>query len=88
VRAGTDHIPETERVTIDEIAEAYEEQCAFVENHGGRVILMASRALARTAKSPDEYADVYSRILRQLNQPAILHWLGDMFDPKAHRLLG
>lgn len=80
--AGTDHIPAEQNVTLEEIAQAYEEQCGFVEKHGGRVILMASRALARTAKSADDYAKIYSRILRQLKQPAILHWLGDMFDPK------
>lgn len=80
--AGTDHLPENQSVTLEEISQAYEEQCAFVEKHGGRVILMASRALARTAKSVDDYAAIYSRILEQLRQPAILHWLGDMFDPK------
>ena len=80
--AGTDHLPEGQTVTLEEIAQAYEEQCAFVEKHDGRVILMASRALARTAKSVDDYAAIYSRILGQLRQPAILHWLGDMFDPK------
>ena len=30
---------------------------------GGRIILMASRALARAAKGPDDYARVYDRIL-------------------------
>lgn len=79
--AGTDHIPEGQTVTLEDIARAYEEQCAFVEKHGGRVILMASRALARTATSADDYAALYARILGQLRQPAILHWLGDMFDP-------
>jgi len=80
--AGTDHLPENQSVTLEDIAAAYEEQCGFVENQGGRVILMASRALARTAHSVDDYATIYSRILGQLRQPAILHWLGDMFDPK------
>jgi hypothetical protein len=42
---------------------------------------MASRALARTAKSPDDYAYVYAKVLSGLHQPAILHWLGPMFDP-------
>ncbi len=79
--AGTDQLSD-EPVTLNQIVAAYEEQCEWVERHGGRVILMASRALARTAKSPDDYAAVYSRILSQLRQPAILHWLGDMFDPK------
>jgi hypothetical protein len=78
--AGTDHLAGP--ATIDEIIEAYEEQCEWVERHGGRVILMASRALARAAKSRDDYAAVYARVLSQLKQPAILHWLGEMFDPQ------
>src|SRR5579863_10107362 len=79
--AGTDHLPEDRHCTLDEIVEAYQQQCEWAERHGGRVILMASRALARAASSPDEYIAVYSRVLSQLRQPAILHWLGDMFDP-------
>jgi hypothetical protein len=42
---------------------------------------MASRALVRAARSPDDYAAVYNRILEQVKEPAIIHWLGDMFDP-------
>jgi hypothetical protein len=45
------------------------------------VILMASRALAACARSPDDYARVYGRLLSQVREPVILHWLGDMFDP-------
>jgi hypothetical protein len=45
------------------------------------VILMASRLLARCAKTPEDYRRVYSRILPQLKRPAILHWLGEAFDP-------
>lgn len=42
---------------------------------------MASRALARAAKTPDDYLRVYGSILRQVERPVILHWLGEMFDP-------
>ena len=42
---------------------------------------MASRALARAAKTPPDYAKVYGRILRQVKEPVIIHWLGEMFDP-------
>ena len=49
---------------------------------------MASRALAKAARSPDDYAKVYGRILGQVKQPVIIHWLGDMFDPCPCRLLG
>ena len=67
---------------------AYEEQCAAIEKLGGRIILMASRALARRRASPDDYAKVYDRILGQVKEPVIIHWLGEMFDPGARRLLG
>ena len=80
--AGTDHIPDEQTVNLDEIQRAYEQQCEFIESRGGRVILMASRALARAAKSADDYVAVYARVLQQLQRPAILHWLGDRFDPK------
>ena len=79
--AGTDHLLPGPDVTIDAIIAAYEEQVGFVEAQGGRVILMASRALAASARSPDDYARVYGRILGQVRQPVIMHWLGEMFDP-------
>jgi hypothetical protein len=80
--AGTDHLAPAASVTLEDVEHAYEEQCAFVERNGGRVILMASRALARAARTPDDYLRVYGAILGQIRQPVILHWLGDMFDPQ------
>lgn len=79
--AGTDHLAPGPDVTVDDVIRAYEEQCEAVEATGSRVILMASRALAKAAKSPDDYARVYGRVLSGLSQPAVLHWLGEMFDP-------
>ena len=79
--AGTDQLVAAPGATLDDVVAAYEEQCAFIEDHGGRIILMASRALAACAAGPDDYARVYSRILSQVKRPVILHWLGDMFDP-------
>ncbi len=49
---------------------------------GGRIILMASRALVRAARGPDDYISVYSDVLDACDHPVILHWLGDMFDPQ------
>jgi Protein of unknown function (DUF993) len=79
--AGTDHLELGPDVTIDAIIRAYQEQIEFIEAHSGRIILMASRALAKVARGPDDYARVYDRILSQLEKPAIIHWLGEMFDP-------
>jgi hypothetical protein len=78
--AGTDHLPAGKH-SIENIIAAYEEQCDAIEKLGGRIILMASRALAASAKSPEDYAKVYDRILSQVKQPVIIHWLGEMFDP-------
>ena len=79
--AGTDHLAPGPDVTIDTIIRAYEEQIETVEAAGGRIILMASRALAAAAKGPDDYVKVYDRILRQVKEPVVIHWLGEMFDP-------
>ena len=79
--AGTDHLEPGARVTIADVEAAYEEQCAWIEGCGGRIILMASRALAACAKEPADYLKVYGRILSQVREPVIIHWLGDMFDP-------
>jgi len=78
--AGTDQL-EPGVHPLERIVAAYEEQCEAIEAAGGRVILMASRALAAAARSADDYARVYDRVLSQLREPAILHWLGEMFDP-------
>jgi Protein of unknown function (DUF993) len=79
--AGTDHLPPEKATGIDAVITAYEEQFAAIEGLGGRIIMMASRALARIARDPDDYGRVYDRILSQARQPVIIHWLGDMFDP-------
>ena len=79
--AGTDHLAPEAANGVDDVIRAYEEQIAAIEKVGGRIILMASRALARVGKSADDYAKVYDRILSQVREPVIIHWLGDMFDP-------
>jgi hypothetical protein len=79
--AGTDHLAPEDAKTLGDVIRAYEEQVAAVEKAGGRIILMASRALAKIARSPDDYAKVYDRVLSQVAEPVIIHWLGDMFDP-------
>jgi hypothetical protein len=78
---GTDHLSPDAARTPDDVIRAYEEQMSAIEALGGRLILMASRALARIARGPDDYARVYDRLLSSAREPVILHWLGDMFDP-------
>ncbi|MEV8560237.1 dihydrodipicolinate synthase family protein [Streptomyces sp. NPDC051917] len=75
---GTDQITGG---SLAEIRAAYEEQLAVVEESGAQPILMASRALAAAASGPEDYLEIYGRLLRQSAEPVILHWLGPMFDP-------
>jgi hypothetical protein len=77
----TDQLAPGSARDLSDIEAAYEEQCEFVEAQGGQVVLMASRELARIARGPDDYAHVYGRVLSQLQQPALIHWLGEVFDP-------
>ncbi|WP_295847864.1 dihydrodipicolinate synthase family protein [Tardiphaga sp.] len=79
--AGTDHLAVEDAKSIDDVIKAYEEQFEAIEKVGGRIILMASRALAKLGKNAEDYGRVYDRILSQSAQPVIIHWLGDMFDP-------
>ena len=78
---GTDQLAVEDARTIDDVIRAYEEQMAAIERAGGKLILMASRALVRVARGPADYEKVYDRLLRQAREPVILHWLGGMFDP-------
>ncbi len=76
---GTDHI--TEAQSLDDVIEAYLTQLHAIQKLGGRIIVMASRALVRVAKAPADYVKVYSRVLQEADHPVVLHWLGPMFDP-------
>ena len=78
---GTDHLDIDNVKTVDDVIRGYEEQMAAIEALCGKLIVMASRALARVAKSPADYERVYDRVLSQAKQPVVLHWLGPMFDP-------
>ncbi|WP_406469694.1 dihydrodipicolinate synthase family protein [Streptomyces hirsutus] len=75
---GTDQLTSG---TLAEVRAAYEEQLSLVEESGAQAVLMASRALAAAARSPEDYLEVYGHLLRQCAEPVILHWLGPMFDP-------
>jgi len=79
--AQTDHLASGSARDLRDIESAYEEQCEYVEKVGGQVVVMASRELARIARGPDDYAQVYGHVLSQLKQPALIHWLGEAFDP-------
>ncbi len=78
---GTDHLNPSDACNLDDVVRAYLEQITTIQKLGGRIILMASRALVRVAKTPDDYLKVYARVLGEADHPVILHWLGDMFDP-------
>ncbi len=76
---GTDHLANA--TTLDEVIAAYLTQLHAIQKLGGRIIMMASRALVRVAKTPEDYVKVYARVLQDADHPIILHWLGEMFDP-------
>lgn len=78
---GTDQLDPAQARNVDDVIRAYEEQMEAIEALGGKLIVMASRALAKVARGPADYEKVYDRLLSQARQPVVLHWLGSMFDP-------
>jgi len=83
--AGTDQLADGAEHPIGAIIDAYAEQMAFVQSAGAQVILMASRALAATARGPRDYLEVYGELLKQADRPVILHWLGGAASPPPPR---
>jgi hypothetical protein len=79
--AGTDHLSPNDARSLDDVRRAYREQIEAIQKIGGRIILMASRALTKLAKGPQDYIDIYRDALSACDKPVVLHWLGDMFDP-------
>lgn len=79
--AGTDHLDPRDARSLADIRSAYFQQIDAIQQAGGRIILMASRALAKVARSPEDYIAIYRDALARCDQPVILHWLGEMFDP-------
>ncbi|WFE98169.1 DUF993 family protein [Micromonospora sp. WMMD987] len=77
---ATDQLPPGP-ATLPQVTRAYTEQLAEVSAAGARPVLMCSRHLAAAATGPDDYLRVYDELLTVADQPVVLHWLGDMFDP-------
>jgi hypothetical protein len=78
--AGTDQLPAGAH-SLAAIIRAYADQLEFVQSSGSQVIVMASRALAASARSAEDYLEVYGQLLKLADRPVLLHWLGEAFDP-------
>lgn len=78
---GTDQLDPADAHTLDDVRRAYTAQIEAIQAVDGRLILMASRALAKVATGPDDYVRMYRDVLAVCDKPVILHWLGEMFDP-------
>ena len=79
--AATDQLEPGSEFSLEEITMAYQEQTGFIEGLGGQAILMASRHLAATAATPEEYVAVYDEVISAASGQVLIHWLGAAFDP-------
>ncbi|WP_104401669.1 dihydrodipicolinate synthase family protein [Vibrio penaeicida] len=79
--SGTDQLNDNQHYSLDDVIAAYRVQIDAIQSAGGKLILMASRALAKAANNEQDYLNVYQSVLQDVEHPVILHWLGDMFDP-------
>lgn len=86
--AGTDHLAVDDCKNLDHIYDAYMEQISTICAYGGNPIIMASRALAKHAKSRDDYINMYQRLIDNTDGQVVLHWLGEVFDPQLRGYFG
>ncbi|GAA1059232.1 DUF993 family protein [Agromyces bracchium] len=87
VGVNTDHVDD-ERISLEQVIDAYTEQLHHAEDAGAGAVLMASRHLARAAQSADDYRRVYREVLSKADAPVVLHWLGTAFDPALEGYFG
>lgn len=87
VGVGTDDLPPGP-APMEQIRDAYLAQITRVEDAGGQAVMMASRQLAATATTPQDYLDLYDAVISQCRAPVVLHWLGVMFDPSLEGYWG
>lgn len=87
VGVNTDHL-EAPSASLSQIVDAYVWQLEFAEEQGADAVLMASRHLARTATSADDYRRVYREVLSRASRPVVLHWLGEAFDQELAGYFG
>lgn len=80
--AATDQLNPADPVNLSAVVDAYLEQYEFIAGKGAVPVLMASAALVSVARTPSAYRTVYASVLEQCSGPVILHWLGEVFDPK------
>lgn len=77
---GTDQLPPG-AASVEDVVTAWREQMDVVSEAGAVPVVMASRALAAAASTPEDYHRAYGKLLSNADDPAILHWLGEPFDP-------
>lgn len=76
--AGTDGLTKNDP-TMAELIDEYVRQGAYIQSHGGTVMLLATPHMPRLYPSESQYAELYREVSRQLEPPIFLHWLGPMF---------
>src|SRR5271166_1169990 len=68
---GTDQLTGERHYPLRDIVPAYLEQCETIETLGAKIILMASRALAASARDAADYEQVYGSVLTKVSRPVI-----------------
>ncbi|CAM3508206.1 dihydrodipicolinate synthase family protein [Nocardioides zeicaulis] len=86
--ALTDQLAPGQIWPLEQLVDAYLEQATWIRECGGVPVLMASRHLAAAAASVADYERVYDDVLRQVDGPVFMHWLGEAFDPSLRGYWG
>lgn len=77
--AGTDSLAQV-RGTAD-LVDAVVMQASTIQQAGGWPMLLPMPWLSLNRATEEQYVDVYQSIVRQVEGPVFMHWLGPMFLP-------
>lgn len=77
--AGTDQLKAVR--SRSDLVDAVVEQCHFIRGCGGIPVLLPMPWLTSNGATEADYVEVYGAIIKQVQGPVFVHWLGEMFLP-------
>lgn len=86
--AGVELAGDLESCSLDDVIGSYVQQAKFIQDLGGTVILFPNTVFPRRFPEQKHYKQFIDGVLRRVQQPVYLHWLGKQFNPEMENYWG
>lgn len=78
--AGVELVKDLENCPLEEVIGSYVKQTQFIQARGGTAILFPNSVFPRRFPERKHYEHFIDEVLRDVEQPVYLHWLGEQFN--------